>query len=618
MSWKDIDNFPGRNPKDTREWIANILDVIKTLKGTETYFDNPGTTIKELGAIPGKVKEIVELLPKIVAVMPRCSVTDFGAVGDFDGSTGTNNVNAFITAIDALPNYNGKIYIPEGKFLLEGQTLNCNTKNAITFEGSGKYSTILHSKDVSTLITKKSGTSILFKDLSIVVETVPQGLMKLIDLKAIDVHFENVNIVVNPVFESMTQHSIISTKDCPFTSFKDLSLMGTLIPEDAHEITGQPCYSLSSIGIISDSNELITFSNVFVSGIANAIKMIDEEGSYIDGLILENVYKGVEYNGTCIHNTICGMRYKSNVEAVLQLQNPDDICAVSYSENSRGNTIVGRTHETYSMLYPHNAYVIDLGRDNKYDSNMQSKVYKKFPVNQLIVNNNFKYWKDGVPLNWSPINQRNHSVVFTKVNDENVESGGRTYTTISNMVENLSGIKTDPFIYDPDIHGDVFNISFKAKLPETDAIYKILICDATNDKILIDCELPTVNNLDKSFIYPCVGKWDRYTITKNINSIKRFLTLKLVCVKPNSTHAESLDITDIQILTGDIGASEYPLINNYNMLNGLPDDIGPYLTGETISLNPATGFLNAVYIIPADSNVGRWALTNPLQCLRYV
>ena len=39
MSWKDIDNFPGRNPKDTREWIANILDVIKTLKGTETYFD---------------------------------------------------------------------------------------------------------------------------------------------------------------------------------------------------------------------------------------------------------------------------------------------------------------------------------------------------------------------------------------------------------------------------------------------------------------------------------------------------------------------------------------------------------------------------------------------------
>ena len=54
------------------------------------------------------------------------------------------------------------------------------------------------------------------------------------------------------------------------------------------------------------------------------------------------------------------------------------------------------------------------------------------------------------------------------------------------------------------------------------------------------------------------------------------------------------------------------------MLNGLPDDIGPYLTGETISLNPATGFLNAVYIIPADSNVGRWALTNPLQCLRYV
>ena len=618
MSWKDIDNFPSRNPKDTREWIANILDVIKTLKGTDTYFENPGTTIKDLGQIPEKVDEIVQLLPKLIAVLPKYSVTDFGAVGDYNGTTGTNNINAFITAISTLPNYNGKIYIPEGKFLLQGQTLNCNNKNALTFEGAGKYSTVLYSKDVSTLIMKKSGSSIMFKDLSIVVDTVPEGLMKLIDLKAIDVHFENVNIVVNPIFKSLEKHIIINSKDCSFTSFKDLSIIGALIPEEQHIITGQPCYSLASTAIVSDSNELITFSNIFISGVSNGIKMNNEEGSYIDGLILENVYKGVQYTGTCIHNTISGMRYKSNVEAVLQLQDPEQICAVHYSENSRANTIVGRTHETYSMLYPHNAYVIDDGKDNKYDSNIQSKVYKKFPVNQLIVNNNFKYWKNGVPVNWSPISQKNNRTEFAKINDENVESGGRNYITISNMIENLSGIKTDPFIYDPDIHGDVLNISFKARIPNNDVTYKILICDATNDKILLDCELPSVGTLDKTYVFPCVGKWDRYTITKKINSIKRFLTLKLVCVKPNSDDAQSLDITDIQVLTGDIGASEYPLINNYNMLNTLPDDEGGYLSGELISLNPVTGFMNAVYIIPADSNVGRWALTNPVQCLRYV
>ena len=618
MSWKDIDTFPGRNPKDTREWIANILDIIKTLKGTDTYFGNPGTTVKELGKIPGKVDEILKQLPKIIATMPKCSVTEFGAIGDYDGTTGTNNVNAFISAIESLENYNGKIFIPEGKFLLQGQTLNCNQKNAITFEGSGKFSSLLYCKDVSTLISKKSGNSILFKDLSIVVETISEySLMKLIDLKAIDVHFENVNIVINPIFESLSEHVIINTKDCPFTSFKDLSIIGALIPENEHLITGQPCYSLASMGIVSDSNELITFSNIFVSGVATAIQMNNEEGSYIDGLILENVYKGVEYNGTCIHNTICGMRYKSNIESVLQVQDPDKICAVSYGKDTRANTIIGRTHETYGMLYPHNAYVIDLGKDNKYDSNIQSKVYKKFPVNQLIVNNNFKYWKDGKPLNWQPIDQKNTEVLFTKVNDEEVESGGRSYATISNIVENLAGIKTEPFIYDPDIHGDVLNISFRAKLPESDVSFKVLLCDAQNDKVVLDCELPTTN-IGGNYIFPCRNKWDRYTITKNIDSIKRFLVLKLVCIKGDITDPISLDITDVQVLTGDLGASEYPLINNYNMLNGLPDDVGPYLTGETISLNPALGFLNAVYIIPADSNVGRWALTNPVQCLRYV
>lgn len=617
MSWKDIETFPGRNPKDTREWIANILDVIKTLKGTDTYFASPGTTIKDLGLIPGKVDEILKQLPKIIATMPRCSVSEFGAVGDYDGTSGTNNVNAFISAINSLKHYNGKIFIPEGKYLLEGQTLNCNERNAITFEGSGKFSSLLYCKGVSTLIEKRSGNSILFKDMTIVVETVPSdNLMKLIDLRAIDVHFENVNIVIRPIFESMSGHVVINTKDCSFTSFKDLSIIGAPIPEAKHLITGQPCFSLASMGIVSDSNEMITFSNIFMSGVATAIHMNNEEGSYIDGLILENVYKGVEYEGVCIHNTISGMRYKSNIDSVLQVQSPDKICAVSYGKNTRANTIIGRTHESYGMLYPHNAYVIDLGKENKYDSNIQSKAYKKFPVNQLIINNNFKYWKNRKPLNWQPINQRDVEVTFTKVTDETFESGGRSYTRVENIVENLGGIKTEPFIYDPDIHGDVLNVSFKAKLPDKDVMFKVLICDAETDNTILDCELPKAN-IGTQYVFPCKNKWDRYTITKNFKSIKRFLVLKLVCVNTTS-ESMSIDIADVQVLTGDIGASEYPLINNYNMLNGLPDDVGPYLTGETISLNPALGFLNAVYIIPADSKVGRWALTNPVQCLRYV
>lgn len=612
MSWKDIDNYPGRNPKDTREWIANILDVIKSIKGTDRYFENPGTNMKEMGRVTGKVNDVLKLLPKITTVLPKFSVTDFGAVGDYDGTVGTNNANAFISAIQALPNYNGRIYIPEGKFLIDGLTLNCGKKNAITFEGSGKFTTIIHSKNLSTLIKKKSGNSIMFKDLSIVVDTVPKNTtMNLIDLKAVDVEFENVNIVINPIFKALSTHNIIKVKKCPFTSFKELSIIGSLIPEKTHKITGRPCYNLSSIGIVSEANELITFSNVFMSGVSTAIQMKDEEGSYINGLILDNVYKGVEYIGACINNTISGMRYKSNIRSVLQVQHPDNVCAVYYGENSRANTIIGRTHETHDMFFPHNTFVIDLGRDNKYESNIQSKVYKKFPINQLVVNNNFKYWRQGKPLNWQPIAQKDSVITFTKSND-----GRKSFVTVNGITENLSGIKTDPFIYDPDIHGDILNISFEAKLPEGDNLFKIVICDAETNKIILDCGIPRTDIIN-DFVYPYVGKWKRYTVTKTLDSIKRFIVLKLVCVKDHEEPV-SIALSDVELLTGDIGASEYPLINNYNMLNGLPDDDGNFLTGEIISLNPTLGYLNAVYIIPADSTIGRWAVTNPVQCLRYV
>jgi hypothetical protein len=65
------------------------------------------------------------------------SVMDFGAVADFNGTTGTNNAAAFQAALNAATS----VYIPPGQYLISGQ-LNVSNK-PMTIVGAGKDASVL-------------------------------------------------------------------------------------------------------------------------------------------------------------------------------------------------------------------------------------------------------------------------------------------------------------------------------------------------------------------------------------------------------------------------------------------------------------------------------------------
>lgn len=73
----------------------------------------------------------------------RVSVKDFGAVGDFDGTTGTDNYAAFMAAINSFPNtwdgngysFAGEVIIPPGKYYLS-QTLTLHRQVKLIGSGS--------------------------------------------------------------------------------------------------------------------------------------------------------------------------------------------------------------------------------------------------------------------------------------------------------------------------------------------------------------------------------------------------------------------------------------------------------------------------------------------------
>jgi hypothetical protein len=76
-----------------------------------------------------------------IRVYKTLSIKDFGAVGDWNGSTGTDNTTAFQAAIDSLPATGGVVYFPPGHYMYTDTLL--LKKNGVHLVGAGFAATRL-------------------------------------------------------------------------------------------------------------------------------------------------------------------------------------------------------------------------------------------------------------------------------------------------------------------------------------------------------------------------------------------------------------------------------------------------------------------------------------------
>jgi hypothetical protein len=89
--------------------------------------DNGGTTIQVTGVVTGRWK---------MKVSGAVNVKWFGAKGDWDGTTGTDDSSSIQNAVNA----HDDVLIPKGQFACRNITLN---RSGITIKGEGSYSTFL-------------------------------------------------------------------------------------------------------------------------------------------------------------------------------------------------------------------------------------------------------------------------------------------------------------------------------------------------------------------------------------------------------------------------------------------------------------------------------------------
>ena len=87
---------------------------------------------------------------------PVVNVAYYGAVGDWNGSTGTDNTSAFAAACAASISLGLPVYIPAGKYLTD--TISSCTGNTIDFGGAGMDETYFIPKSGDTFF-KPSGTT---------------------------------------------------------------------------------------------------------------------------------------------------------------------------------------------------------------------------------------------------------------------------------------------------------------------------------------------------------------------------------------------------------------------------------------------------------------------------
>jgi hypothetical protein len=124
------------------------------------------------------------------------NVKDFGAVGDWNGTTGTNNTIAFQNAMAAAAGK--KLYIPSGRYLIQFTTNICFTPPAnIVIEGDGDLNTeIIASPQGFTsssfpVFFSLINQGIEFTGLKITAKVQPANNLTLISLRASNVSINN-------------------------------------------------------------------------------------------------------------------------------------------------------------------------------------------------------------------------------------------------------------------------------------------------------------------------------------------------------------------------------------------------------------------------------------------
>lgn len=424
----------------------------------------PQTNVQDAIAGLGNSISMIDTTNNLLNSMAEVFLESVGGKGDFNNTTGTDNTNAFNTALNKLKSKGGTIKLGKGNFLINEGTINLNTP-MICIEGAGRDQTKITTTVLSTIFKSTSAaTRLVFKNLSIESSKEANGTIVMVDLaSSMYVDFHSVSFYLKKPKAEQYTDICLKLKNCYFTVLNDLRFFGENIPSpDLHVLTGQSTKRLGGLAVYAINNNALFINSMFTYQVGAALVLENEDGATINGISIEHCNRGVELTGDSNKNIIIGVRYETHVEGQYQLLSHGEQFSIKFGKNTYENTNIGVTLVQYNLYHPYNAGVIDLGTSNKYNGTSNSRRSKECYREETVIDNgDFRYIGDNnIPLGWHKYGQTT-SMGLSYIQDD-LPKGVKKALLISNLYSNAAGVGTK-FIYDPSMHESSITIKWLMK-----------------------------------------------------------------------------------------------------------------------------------------------------------
>lgn len=531
------------------------------------------------------------------------SLESVGGVGDYNGSTGTDNTSAFLQAVKLLGKKGGTISIGAGDYLIDTSTILFDAPN-ICIAGAGREQTKITTKTLSNIFKSTvSAKHLAFKNLSIVSEKKGDGTITMIDLvSTMFVDFHSVSFYLKKPAIQQYNDICLKLRNCYFAVLNDLRFHGTAIPSpDLHTLTGKSTNQLGGLAVYAINNNALYINSMFTYLIGAAAILEDEDGAMINGISIEHCNRGIELTGDSCLNTIMGIRFESHVENNFQLLPYGEQFAVKFNSTTHENSCNGLFGTHYDLYHPCRVGVVDLGISNKYngtkDSRKSSEIYRK---ETLVDNGDFRYMKANKPINWT-VSWQPTSIGLSYV-EEGLPKGINNAIVLSNIYSNTAGIKTKIW-YDPHRHGSSITIKWAMKRfsGAGTGMCRWLIYAPNNEQPAIAYPYGLLSSEMNKCLPVLDSEWETYVFGVSLKSLNLSeateLTLRFGAYTSlegmSSSKALSIGLANVVVIPYQ--TFDVPEIYKYENFTEVPDT-GKYSLNDKIGLSHTTGYAGAVCV----------------------
>jgi hypothetical protein len=260
----------GTNKRATAQLMANELGKLTNITATGS------TTTRSLA---NRFADVV-------------NVKDFGAVGNWNGTTGTNNTTAFQNAMEAAAGK--KLYIPSGRYLIQFTTNVCFTVPAnIVIEGDGDLNTeiIIDPNGFTSaqypIAFNLNSQGVEFNGIKITAKVATGNNLTLIELRASDVSINRCTLDGNVTHSGSTiSHNVFGISHGGGSSF----ISDNLVIENS-KLTRLTYPFLKNNIATSTSNNWKIVGNLFTANYYNDCGLNSPNGIMNNVVIANNTFE---------------------------------------------------------------------------------------------------------------------------------------------------------------------------------------------------------------------------------------------------------------------------------------------------------------------------------------